>query len=175
MRSPRRGWFNDLEFEAAPSGFGGAFTYRIVKAHLRRYNVVFGRHSLNFRLSFARSGGTPPLHRRFSLGGVGTLRGTHDLSERGTDYLLGNVEYRFPIRGIDWRPFRMAFGALEAVLFFDAGNAWTGPWHASDLRADAGAGISGANIFSYFGLYIARAIDGSDGSPRITVRMERDF
>jgi hypothetical protein len=175
MRFPRRGWFNEVAIRTAPSSFDTDFSYRLMTAHLRRYNVIFGRHFLNVRLSLGLGSDTLPPHRKFSLGGIGTLRGFPDLSEQGANFLLGNIEYRFPIRTFNWKPLRMLFNDIQGLFFLDAGNAWTDEWRVSDLKTDIGAGLSGANIFSYFGVYVAQAVGEGDRNPRVTIKMERDF
>ncbi len=175
MRFPRRGWYNAVSFEASPDGFHGDYSYRLFTAHMRRYNMIFGNHGINFRFSLGLDGGDPPAHRLFTLGGVGTLRGYPDVSDSGANFVLGNVEYRFPVVGLNWKPLRILFNEIQGIFFFEAGDAWTGDWEASNLRTDLGAGISGANIFSYFGLYVAQAIESNPRNPRITVKMERDF
>jgi outer membrane protein assembly factor BamA len=174
-RFPRVGWFNSVSFETEPSFFNGDFAYRQFVAHLRRYNIISKGQFLNFRMSIAFSGADLPLNHYFTLGGIGTLRGYPDLSDRGRNFVLGNAEYRFPIRGLKWKPFRIVFNELQGLLFADVGDAWSEDWDIGNLRTDLGLGISGANIFSYFGLYIAQAIEHNHRSPRITVKIERDF
>ncbi len=175
IRFPRRGWFNSFSFETSPSSFSSDFNYHLFSATLRRYNIVFGKHYFNFRISMGLSARDLPAHRHFTIGGVGTLRGYPDLSDGGTNYILGNVEYRFPFRGINWKPFRFVFSELQAVFFLDTGDAWTEEWETSNLKTDIGAGISGANIFSYFGLYVAQALEGDGMDPRVIVKIEREF
>ena len=175
MRFPRRGWYGSISLEESPDGFHGDFPFHLFMAHIKRYNMISGNHSLNLRLSLALSGDGLPRHKQFTIGGVGTLRGYPDLSDSGTNFLLGNVEYRFPVMGLNWKPLRIIFNEIQGVLFLDVGDAWREEWDASMLRTDAGVGISGANIFSYFGLYVAQAIERDWRDPRVTIKMEREF
>ncbi len=175
MRFPRTGWYNAISFETSPDSFHGDYSYRLFIAHMRRYNMIFGNQGLNFRFSLGLDGGDLPAHRLFTLGGVGTLRGYPDVSDSGTNFILGNAEYRFPIKGLTWKPLRILFNEIQGIFFFDVGDAWTGNWETSGLRTNLGAGISGANIFSYFGLYVAQALESDPRNPRVTVKMERDF
>ncbi|OGF97838.1 MAG: hypothetical protein A2Z06_03140 [Candidatus Glassbacteria bacterium RBG_16_58_8] len=175
IRFPRRGWHATLSYETCPAGLHGDFAYRLLTAQLRRYRIVFGDQSLNFRLAMALSGNSPPAHRRFTIGGVGTLRGFPDLSDAGENFLMGNAEYRCPIRWLTWKPLRLVFNEIQGLLFFDIGDAWSEGGEAGQLRSDIGLGISGANIFSYFGLYIAQGLESPWRDPRVTVKMEREF
>jgi len=175
IRFPRKGWFSTMSVESSPRGLGGDFSYNLFRADIRRYNMVFGVHSLNIRLLTALGGKNLPPHKWFTIGGVGTLRGYPDLSETGSDLLLGNIEYRFPIRGLHWKPLRLVFNEIQGICFVDAADAWSKQWKLSGLRTDAGFGVSGANIFSYFGLYAAQALERSWRHPRVTVRLERNF
>jgi hypothetical protein len=175
IRLPRRGWFNSLSFETSPSSFHSDFNYHLFIATFRRYNIVFGKQYFNFRLSMGLSARDLPAHKHFTIGGIGTLRGYPDLSDSGTNYIIGNAEYRFPIKGLNWKPFRFVFNELQALFFLDIGDAWTQDWDGSNLKTNIGAGISGANIFSYFGLYVAQALKSNGTGPRVTVRIEREF
>jgi hypothetical protein len=175
MRFPRSGWYNDFSYEVSPDGLHGDFSYRLFTAHIRRYNMISGNHFFNFRFSLALSGRELPRHKIFTVGGVGTLRGYPDLSDSGTNFMIGNAEFRFPIRGLNWKPLRIIFNEIQGILFLDVGDAWTDEWSASHLRTDVGVGISGANIFSYFGLYVAQAVERDRRNLRITVKMEREF
>lgn len=52
-------------------------------------------------------------HLQFYAGGLDTLRGTVDMRYRGTNYWLGNVEYRIPSFDLGWL-------ILQHVFFLDA-------------------------------------------------------
>lgn len=52
-------------------------------------------------------------HLQFYAGGLDTLRGTVDMRYRGTNYWLGNVEYRIPSVDLSWL-------VLQHVFFVDA-------------------------------------------------------
>jgi|GEM_PF-5969370 len=66
---------------------------------------------------------------------------------------------------------------MDIVLFCDAGDAKTGPENltAKDLKADAGVGISGSGLLTYFGVFLAQSLTDTDLDPRLTVRVQRDF
>jgi hemolysin activation/secretion protein len=78
--------------------------------------------------------GTPPLQKRFGLGGLGTLRGYALKEFEGEQALLATVEWL-----VATRP---RFPAL--VLFYDGGAAWTDGIDGAGWKGDAGAGLQWA-------------------------------
>ncbi|HTP06542.1 MAG TPA: hypothetical protein VMM54_15480 [Nitrospirota bacterium] len=94
------------------------------------------------------------------------LRGYPVNSFRGQKAGLASLEYRFPItnieRGSGTTPFfsRRPHGAV----FAEAGNAWDGPFHGSDLKRSVGVEARLDMYLSYFlpitlRLGIARGLD----------------
>ena len=45
----------------------------------------------------------------------------------------------------------------------------------SNWKKSVGVGVSGESFFPYFGIYIAKEIDGDRESPRVIVRIEKSF
>jgi hypothetical protein len=149
---------------------------------LKRHHVV----SLRAAGGMTRGGGI--VGRTFLLGGPGPdlstidfetdalslLRGFPTDSFRGPRVALVNVDYRFPLwrieRGIGTWP--IFAHTLHGAAFVDAGNAWTGPFAAGDIKRAFGAELAadlvlgyGARITAAFG--VAR---GHDGSGRVADR-----
>ncbi|MEM5364840.1 outer membrane protein assembly factor BamA [Paraburkholderia azotifigens] len=106
--------------------------------------------SANIRLGYGQGlGDTPlPIGKRYSAGGIGSVRGykagslgpkdsdTGD-SIGGTMIVVGNLEMSFPIPGSGWDR------TLRVFSFVDAGNVWgeDGIVGSSDLRYSCGAGL----------------------------------
>jgi Tol biopolymer transport system component len=83
------------------------------------------------RLVAATSQGSQPM--LFYVGGAYTLRGYDDGEFDGNNFVLGNLELRFPfIERLVLRAPAISFGDLRGVLFFDMGGAWDGDF--GDLR-----------------------------------------
>lgn len=64
------------------------------------------------------------------------LRGSRYYERVGDTYLVGNMEFRFPLLRylqLGW-PLRIGLSNLRGVLFYDAGQAWY--WNDSDLLRD---------------------------------------
>jgi hemolysin activation/secretion protein len=128
------------------------------------------------RLFFHHGNDPLPRIRHLTMGGVGGLRGYPDSLPGGDRLLLGSVDFRYLLsEGIPHSVFFRE--GLDAVVFFDTGDAKAGPDDLAlrDLKADAGAGISGSGVLSYFGVFVGQSLTDTDLDPRITVRIARDF
>ncbi len=83
-----------------------------------------------------------PIYDRYFLGGANTMRGFEyrmvgpkDIDEEpvgGDTYILGTIEYTFPI-----------VERIRGAFFFDIGNVWRDAYEYdfSDLKSDAGVGL----------------------------------
>jgi outer membrane protein assembly factor BamA len=127
------------------------FQFTTVLADYRKYFNLNNRSVLAYRLlggaSFDRDA------QVFRLGGPYTFRGTSDADLLGTNFLVQNIEYRFPL--LPFLPPTADF--LSAVTFADAAAAWgidvpglvkenfqpfstKGGFHLQDLRGAFGLG-----------------------------------
>lgn len=104
-----------------------------------RYYFRFGkRHGLAFQLRGGVSNPGIPYLGKYQLGGSNDLRGFPEWSIVGNNYILSNLEYRFPIFS-----YRSNYG-ISGVLFVDTGQAWD---HGSaedpfnELHLSKGAGL----------------------------------
>jgi len=88
------------------------------------------------------------------VGGVGgaLLRGYPVAAFWGDHYVLGNLEYRFPLLennfGYETLPFFV--GRLSGALFADYGAAWFGTLRADDLRLGVGGELRLRTHLSYY-------------------------
>ncbi|MCI0698181.1 DPP IV N-terminal domain-containing protein [candidate division KSB1 bacterium] len=127
------------------------FQFTTVLADYRKYFNINNRSVLAYRLlggaSFDRDA------QVFRIGGPYTFRGTSDADLLGTNFLVQNIEYRFPL--LPFLPPTADF--LSAVTFADAAAAWgldvpglikekfqpfstKGGFHLQDLRGAFGLG-----------------------------------
>ncbi len=127
------------------------FQFTTVLADYRKYFNINNRSVLAYRLlggaSFDRDA------QVFRIGGPYTFRGTSDADLLGTNFLVQNIEYRFPL--LPFLPPTADF--LSAVTFADAAAAWginvpglikenfqpfstKGGFHLQDLRGAFGVG-----------------------------------
>ena len=154
--SPESGWLSTVSFEKAGDPLGGDFDFFRYEADVRKYNRLGYRGHLDFRFFF-HSGSDPlPALRILSIGGVGGLRGYPDNISGGGRVLVGSTDFRYLLtEGLAHSVFFR--DGMDIVLFCDAGDAKTGPENltAKDLKADAGVGISGSGLLTYFGVFLA--------------------
>ncbi len=71
------------------------------------------------------------------------LRGYPVNSVRGNKAALGSLEYRFPLLNLEagWGSKPVFLRRMHGAVFFEAGNAWDGTFHKSDLRRSVGAEV----------------------------------
>jgi len=176
IRLPHSGWFHEGYVEISSDRIGSDFNYTRWFLNLRRYHPIGFGQFLNLRLVAAGTSGQAPGQRTLTAGGVGTLRGYEDNSLSGDHMVLANAEYRFPIGLLRLKPVLIIFNELHGMLFLDTGRLWYGGLDdESEVLADAGIGLSGANFMSYFGLYVAWPMTGNNEGARITIKIVRDF
>lgn len=180
---------------------------------LRRYNRLGPTAQLNMRVVLAgwMGGDQLPLERRFSVDGPGTIPGFGFRSDQpGVDVgncnvglgvagrpaicdriALAQVEYRGAVKlgfGGSWedwpRLYRNTRGAVNWVLFADAGRGWmigdsgdglhypsSGLPGLSTFRTDVGVGLDVAGI----GVYAAKALSSTKEPANFFVRLRHRF
>ncbi len=147
----RVAWLHEAE------GLGGDLPLDKLTADARLYRRVFGeRDVIALRAGAGTTWGEESLERSFAVGGYpdaslldivrtnnAVLRGYPDNAFTGRRYAVFNAEYRFPLfspqRG--WRSLPLFFRHFRGAVFFDAADAWTGPFRAEDVRTAAGASL----------------------------------
>jgi Tol biopolymer transport system component len=129
----------------------GDVSYTTLLMDWRRYNNISQSYAFAQRLIAGTSFGRDP--RLFRFGGAFTFRGADYGDLKGSNALLGNLEFRFPLieqLRFGW-PGRITLGGINGVLFLDAASSWSegstprffskvGGFHADDLLFAFGAG-----------------------------------
>ncbi|MDX1661049.1 MAG: BamA/TamA family outer membrane protein [Gemmatimonadota bacterium] len=170
---PAPGWVIELATETAVEGFGGDIEFLRAFADVRRY-LRFGSDTWWDHRLVVHAGRDVPVQRRPVLGGAGSLRGFPAGSIVGDEFAVqASTEARWPLPITDW--IAPLFLSWHVVGLADAGTVDPDleEWHA-----DVGAGLSGINIFSYLGVFVAQRVtdlDGDETGPRWIVRLRRDF
>ncbi len=173
---PSPGWSVSGTVETAGGVLGGDLDFTRAAVDARRY-VRLGRDAWwdSRAVWMGPLGGGVPPQREVRLGGPGSLRGFPAASFAGDQGVQGQTELRLPLPVTD--EIAILFLSWHWVAFLEAGAVATdGVW--DDLHADVGTGISGINLFSYVGLFVAQRItdlNGGGGGPRFVVRLRRDF
>jgi len=128
------------------AGLGGAFQFNKYTAEVRHYVPLADRHTIALRGWYGTvNGASIPGSEFFFAGGVDTLRGYPQNQFLGTDFLVLNAEYRFPLGNIKF---------LNGAIFADLGNAWFPGVTDSRLRFDGGVGLR--IVFPSLGLGVIR-------------------
>jgi len=129
----------------------GDVSYTTAMMDWRRYTNLHHSYAFAQRLIAGSSFGRDP--RLFRFGGAFTFRGVDYGDLRGSNALLGNLEFRFPLieqLRFGW-PGRITLGGINGVIFLDAASAWQkgqtprfftheGGFHSDDLLFAFGAG-----------------------------------
>ncbi len=187
---PTAGWYTYLTLENSTKKLKSDFSFNQYIFELTGYQALSAWEHLNFRLKVATSEGQIPLQKRFSIGGISTLRGFNYRSvkannEGGDRLLLLNVEYIFHPKLFHF-PFFLG-NSFRYIIFFDLGNVWNradvtkdDTWyrgfnylHWSDLKSDLGFGLS--NKSGRFRLNFAKRLDTSHKAWKISFRIAKPF
>jgi hypothetical protein len=170
------GLYHGIEVEWAGGRMGGDFNYTRALADVRGVLRVSPATTLVLRtVAGHASSGTLPIQKRFVTGGPDGLR-AHDIGQyRGDQMLLGQAE---AVVGL-WRLRSEGFeGGLHAIVFLDAGQAWSDPSHAWDVSrqhfaADGGFGLSTSE--DNLRIYFAKNLQEPASDLVISVRLQRPF
>jgi outer membrane protein assembly factor BamA len=131
-----------------------------------RYRLAVSRHQrLNRRLMvvarsvYGGSEGALPMHKRFYLGGLGTLHGYQHKELSGSRFWMANLEYRIDFPHSD----------LAASLMWDVGQISPGDsFEGAEVKHSLGAAL---HIGSKFKVGLARRLDRSyDNDPQLFAR-----
>ena len=144
----KQGYLASMHLEKAGTFLGGSYDYYELTGEGRFYRSVGGKAvvAAQVRGGSIDALGDPevqvPFFKRYFLGGATNLRGWgrfevsplagSGLPIGGTTFMNFSAEVRVPV-----------WNALGGVIFFDAGNVWSGAWdfNVSDLRYDVGPGL----------------------------------
>jgi hypothetical protein len=155
-----------VTWETAPEALGSDAGAGAMTFDARAYHHAGPQHAaLAFRAAGASAWGDLRARRVFSAAGagpetgdfefgtgaVGLLRGLDTDAVVGHHALVGNIDYRFPLRsvqrGIGTVP--VFFRTIHAAVFADAGQAWNDTFRGSDVRFSLGAEFSLDAVVGY--------------------------
>ena len=155
-----------VAWEGAPKALGSDGSSGAVTLDVRGYRAAGPRHAaLAVRAAAASAWGDPHARRVFSASGpgpqtgdfnfgrdaIGLLRGLATDATVGNHAVVGNLDYRFPLRtverGIGTTP--IFFRTIHAAFFADAGHAWADTFRWSEVRSSAGVELSLDTVIGY--------------------------
>jgi hypothetical protein len=125
-------WRVEATCEVSRPGLGSDFDYARFIGRVRLHRPLFAGHLLD-AVAYGGSGsGSPPLPKRFFLGGLGTLRGFDRKQFTGKNMALATLEW-------SWLPpSRFVPGVIP---FYDGGALWGGGVKSAGWKHDAGLGL----------------------------------
>jgi hypothetical protein len=179
---PVTGYRLAIMAESAGHFLGATKAFNRASIEAINYFSTLPRQKLATRLKLGL--GAPSDKNLFYLGSDEGLRGYERKELRGSRMILGNIEYRFPLkRDINYRFFDniVNFKQLDGVLFFDIGQSWYDSFSNSDLKKDAGIGLRlHINIGEFLEkvilrLDVARAINEPDEDTHIWFGVSHSF
>lgn len=158
-------WKVSTALEYAHPDFSSDFEYRRYTLALTRFQEVHRRSMLIVRGMYGGSDGYLPIHKRYFLGGLGTMRGYRHKEYMGTRFWLVNTEYRTRFPGSD----------ISASLIWDMGKIGNDTALDGDVDLKHSLGFALA-LGDDFRISIAKRLDRSDDNdPRIYVRFTQPF
>lgn len=174
---PFPGWSIRGTWEGAGGPLGGDLDFSRASLDVRRYTRIGRDAWWDWRVVWmgALADDDVPSQRRVKLGGPGSLRGFRTATFVGDAGIQAQSEVRLPLPVTE--KIAIAFLSWHWVGFIDAGAvAAEDRW--GRVHASVGTGISGVNILTYVGVFLAQRItdfDGDEIRPRLIVRLRRDF
>jgi outer membrane protein assembly factor BamA len=92
------------------------------------------------------------------------LRGYPLNAFRGQNVALATLEYRFPLHNMEQGPGTAAlfFRRVHGAVFAEAGDAWDGTFHGSDLKRSVGAELRLDMYLAYY-LPVTLRVGGAFG------------
>lgn len=178
--SPEAGRTIEVGAERFDRSLGSDFNFTKYTADWHEYiDFPWKHHVLQVRAFAGTSTGEAPPQGAFQLGGDNPgditltvddqtvyLRGYPANAFRGRKAGLISFEYRFPVENIEegWDSKPVFFRRLHGAVFYEAGNAWNGTFHSSELKRSVGAEARFDLYLAYylpvtFRLGIAKGLD----------------
>jgi outer membrane protein assembly factor BamA len=157
-------WKGFFELEWGPENWNDNFDFTKYMAQITRYQTI--SHNTGFLMSaaYGDSYHDLPIHKKFFIGGMGTLHGYYHKEFVGTNFWLGDVEYRieFPHSG------------FSGWLMYNIGQIADRPEKLTDTEVRHSLGI-GLSYEDDIRIILARRLDHSDASYRIHVNLGLNF
>ncbi|MBD3402136.1 BamA/TamA family outer membrane protein [candidate division GN15 bacterium] len=159
------GWHFDGRLEWSDDHFSSDFDYRRYRLTAQRYQLIHSRIMVISSVMFGGSDGYTPMHKRFYLGGLGTLRGYKHKEMIGKRFWMGNLEYRFRFPATDF-----ALSVLYDVAQISNDSPLNGD---VEVKQSLGAAFY---VGDDFRLSLARRLDrGEDNDLQFYARFEQTF
>ncbi len=158
-------WHLKSKYEWSHPDLNSDFDYKRYSVSLTRFQKINRRAMLILSGAYGSSEGYLPMYKRFYLGGLGTLRGFHHKEFMGTEFWMGNAEYRVEFPRID----------IATSIFWDIGKIANDESlsDAQEIRNNLGVGFY---IGDDFKITLAKRLDSDpNDDPKVLVRLTHNF
>jgi outer membrane protein insertion porin family len=149
---PSKGSKNSVSVTYTGGFLGGNTSFTKTNVYASWYyslplETVLGLYGKAGYLS-SNDGSKVPIYERYTLGGMGTLRGQRDIGPRQDS--AGNIVETGGdlIGGLTWMGYSVELvfplirnAGMKGVLFYDTGNAWESGYDFGNMRQTAGVGV----------------------------------
>ena len=158
-------WHATGKLEWSSPDFDSDYAYRRYTLKVLRYQKLHRRAMLILRGIYGGSDGQLPMHKKFFLGGLGSLRGYNHKEYTGTAFWMANAEYRISFSRSD----------LAASIFWDIGQIADGTALDRDVEVKNSIGV-GLYLGEDLRINFSRRLDNSQKDDiKILVRLENTF
>ncbi len=157
-------WTAHGEIEWSPDSWSGDFDYTRFFATGIRYQRLNEYSGLLLRVAIGSADGILPMHKKFFMGGLGTLYGYRHKEYFGDQFWMADIEYHIDLPHSD----------LDGWLFYNVAQIGDGIRDLSDFDVKHCLGV-GLSINEDIRLNVAQRLDRSGASPRLYVRIGRIY
>jgi hypothetical protein len=158
-------WQASFDLEWSSPDFESNFDFRRYSMNLCRHQAVTSHTMLLLRARYSGSDGILPMHKRFFLGGLGTLHGYDHKEYYGTRLWMLNAEYRFKIPGSE----------IALSTLYDAGKIANDAKLDGDIELKQSAGVA-VTLAEALKFSLSKRLDrGEDDALQFWVRIRHIF
>ena len=157
-------WKGFFETELGPSSWNDSFNFTRYLSKVTRYQALNKKTGFLLSATMGGSSNDLPYFKKFFMGGLGTLHGYYHKEYVGTEFWLGDIEYRL----------QLLRSGLTGWLYYNVGQIADNPSKLSDAEVKNSLGF-GLSFSDEFRVSLARRLDRSDPSWRIHVDLGMNF
>jgi hypothetical protein len=157
-------WKGFLEMELAPNSWNDDFNYVRYLSRVTRYQAINKNTGFLLSATLGGSGNDLPYFKKFFIGGLGTLYGYYFKEYVGTEFWLGDIEYRI----------QLLHSGVTGWLYYNVGQIADSQMKLSDAEVKNSLGF-GLSFNDELRVSLARRLDHSDVAWRIHVDLGMSF
>ena len=157
-------WTANAAIEWSPDDWSGDFDYTRYFATGVRYHRLNEYSGVLLRGAVGTADGVLPMHKKFFMGGLGTLYGYRHKEYYGDQFWMADLEYHIDLPRSD----------VDGWLFYNVAQIGDGIHDLGDFEVKHCLGV-GLSVNNDIRLNVAQRLDKSGASPRLYIRIGRLF